>query len=108
MTDGKDGLQEIEGILQEKFVDRRTADIGFATFGNWIFTILPWVNIVAASGEQDSLDSEQQPGDAVRTLVEGNYDGSHPGGVEGGEIRRQGTLIVGWIAAGGLGNGNVN
>jgi hypothetical protein len=66
------------------------------------------VNIIPAAGEQDSLDPKQQPGDAILALVEGNHDWNYPGGVKGGKIRRQRALIVGWIAAGGLGNGDVN
>jgi hypothetical protein len=105
---GEDRLGEIERILQQELVNRRTAGIGPATVWNRIFAISLWVNIIATTREQDSLDSTEQPGYAVLTLVEGNYDWGRPGGVEGGKIRRQGALIVGWIAAGGFGNGDVD
>jgi hypothetical protein len=108
VTYGEDWLVEIERVLQQEFIDRRTARIDLAAFWNWIFAISSWVNIVSAAREQDSLDPEQQLGDAVPALMEWNYYRSRPSGMERGKIGWQRALVVRWIAAGRLGNSDVD
>jgi hypothetical protein len=108
VADGEDGLVEVKGVLQEELIHRRTGDVGFAALGDWNFAISLRVNVIAAAGEKDSLNPEEQPGDPILALMERYEDGCDPDGVEGSEISRQGTLIVAWVTAGRFGNGDVN
>jgi hypothetical protein len=99
---------EIESVLQEKFIHGGAAGVCLAALRDWIFAIPLWINVIAATWEQDSLHAEQEPGNTILTLVERHNYGRYPGRMESGEVGWQRTLVIGRISAGGLGNGDVD
>jgi hypothetical protein len=88
MTDRKDGLLEVEGVLQQELIDGGAAGVGLAALGDWIFAKSLRIDIETAAGQQDPLNTEKQPCDAVRSLVQGNNNGGYTGGVEGSKVGR--------------------
>ena len=99
---------EVEGVLQQELIDGGAGGVGWATFGDAGFAISLWVNIIAASGKQDALDTKKNTGYSILPLMQRDQDGCHPGGMKGGQVGRKGTLIVGGIGAGGLRYGDVD
>jgi hypothetical protein len=102
VADSEDRLLEVESVLEKQLVYGRSGRIRRAAFGDSCLAIPFRINIIATAGEQDSLDSQKQFGNAVLALVEGKYDWGCTGGFEGGKVRRQRTLVVSGITAGGL------
>jgi hypothetical protein len=94
VADGEDGLLEVEGVLEEKFVDCCAGGIGGAAGGDGSFAVALRVDVEAAAWKEHALGGGEKFGDAVGTLVEGDEDGGGTGRVEGGEVGRQGALIV--------------
>jgi len=86
VTDGKNGLLEVEGVLQQELIHGGTGGVGFATLGDWVFAKSLRVNIEAAARKQHPLNTEKQPGDAVRSFVQRNNNGGYTGRVKGGKI----------------------
>jgi hypothetical protein len=107
VADGEDGLLEVEGVLEEELVNGSAGGVRLAALRDWIFAKSLWVHIVKAAGEQNSLGSEEEPGNAIRALVKRNNNGGCARGVEGGKVGRQGALVVAGVAAGGFGDGDV-
>ena len=94
MANGQNGLVEVKRILQEQLVHSRTAWICLPALRDAIFAISLWVNVITAAGQQDALNSQQQPGNAILALVKRNKNRSDSRGMECGKIRRQGSLVV--------------
>jgi hypothetical protein len=74
MADGENRLLEVEGILKQELIDGCAAGIGLAAFRDWILAKSLWVHIETAAGKQNSLNTEEQTGDAVRSFMQGNND----------------------------------
>jgi hypothetical protein len=108
MADGEDGLAEIEGILQEELIDGSAAGIGGAALGDAYLAKPLRVNVIAAAREENAVYAGEQAGDAVGALVEGDEEGGGSGGVERGDVGRQGALIVFGVAAGRFGDGDAD
>jgi hypothetical protein len=107
MTDGQDGLVEIEGILEEQLIDGGAGWVCLTALGDWIFTIALRIHVESAPRQKNSLHGGEQTGDAILPLMEWNKDGCGAGGTKGSQIRRKRAVIVSVIATGRLGNGNV-
>ena len=107
-TDTQDWLLEIERVLQEQLIHCGAFWVCLPALGYWIFAISLRVHIEAAAREKNPLHSRENLGHTILPLVERNHYRRCPGGSQGGEIKRQRALIVGMVAAGGLGDGNAN
>jgi hypothetical protein len=88
VADSKNGLLEVECVLQQELIDGGAAGVGLAALGDWIFAKSLRIDIETAAGQQDPLNTEKQPCDAVRSLVQGNNNGGYTGGVEGSKVGR--------------------
>jgi hypothetical protein len=66
---------EVEGVLQEQFIHGDTGRIGVSAGWNATFAISFRIHIETAAGEQNSLDTHQQPCDTVLSLVQGDNRG---------------------------------
>lgn len=106
VTDGENGLVEVEGVLEQEFVDGGTRSVGGAACGNRLLAIAQGIDVEPAAGKQNALGIGEEFGDAVRTLVKGNDDRCCADRVEGGEIGRKGALVVVGISGSGLGDRN--
>ena len=104
----EDGLMEVECVLQQKLVNGSAAGIGGAALGSARLAKPFWINIIAATWQQNSVHRGKQASDAVLALVQRNDDRHCPGGVQGGNVRRQGALVVFRVAAGRLRDGNAD
>ncbi len=60
MTDGQDRFTQVEGILQEEFVDCSAWRVPFAALGNALLAVSLGFNIITAAGKQNSLHAGQQ------------------------------------------------
>jgi hypothetical protein len=107
VADGKNGLLEVEGILQQKLIHGSAAGISFATLRDWVFAKSSWIHIEAAARQQDALNSAEQPSDTILAFVQWNDDGGHTRRVEGGKIGGQRALVVFSVAAGWFGDGDM-
>ena len=107
VADSKNGLLEVECVLQQELIDGGAGRVGLTTLGDWIFAKPLRVNVKAAARKQDALNTLEEAGDAVLAFVQGNDDGGNTRRVECGKIRRQRTLVVLSVAAGWLGDGDM-
>jgi hypothetical protein len=106
VADGKDGLVEIERVLEQEFVDGGAGRIGGAAGGDGFFTVTFGVDIEAASGQKHTLRSSEQAGNALGGFVEGNDDGVGTGRLEGSKILRERAPVVFEVRGGGFGDGD--
>jgi hypothetical protein len=74
MTDAKNWLAEVEGVLEKEFVDGGPCRVRLAALGDSVFTISLRVNVVPTSREQHALHAGEQPGHAVLALMERDND----------------------------------
>jgi len=86
---------KIESILQQEFIHCSASLVSFTALGNAIFAISLWVNVIAAARQENPMRTEEQPGNAIRTLVKRDENRGYAGGVESGKIGRQRTLVIG-------------
>ena len=103
LADGEDGLVEVEGVLEEEFVDGGAGIVGRGGVGAGGFAVFLGVDVGGGAGQEDALDGGEDFGDALRGFMEGNDDGCGAGGDERVKVLGQGALVVG----GGVGDGGV-
>jgi len=108
VADAEDGFVQVEGVLEEEFVDGGTGGIVGAAFGDRSLTVTLRIDVVPAAGQQNTLDGGEQSGDAVGPLMEGHDDGGGSGGVKGGQIGRERALVVLSVGRRGFGDGNAD
>ena len=84
VADGEDRLVQVEGVLQQQFVDGGAGGVGGAAGGDGFFTEALRVNVVEAAGEQHALRGREQARDAILPLVQRDQNGHGPGGVQRG------------------------
>jgi hypothetical protein len=71
-ADGEDGLVEAKGVLQQELVYGGARRVSGATFGDTGFAVSLRVNVVATARKQDPLNGEENAGNAILSLMEGN------------------------------------
>ncbi len=108
VADTQDGLVEAESVLEEELIDGGAGRVIGAAGVDAILSKSLGVNIIAATWQQNPLRIGEQAGDALLALVERDDDGNGSGGLERGQVGRQGTLVVLRVSAGGLGNGDAD
>jgi len=112
VADGEDWFLEIEGVLDEEFVDGGAGWVGSSTLGDGLPPVFLGIDVGAGAGEEDSVAGGEDFGDPFLGFVEGDGDGDESGGVEGVEVLGQAALIVGdgvgdVGGAGGFGDSDV-
>ena len=108
VADAQNGLVEAEGVLKEKLIGGGAGWVIGAAGWDAIFSKPLWINIIAASWQQNPMRICKQAGDTVLALVKGYNDGGGSGRLERGDVGRQGALVVLRVSAGGLGNGDAD
>jgi len=82
VADAEDWLVQVEGILKQKLVDRRPAGVIRGTLRNSVLAKSLRIDIVRASGEQDTVDPGQQPGHMILALIEPYHNRRSSSGVQ--------------------------
>ena len=108
VADAKDGLMEAEGILEEKLIDCGAGGIRRAAGGDALFAKPLWVNIIAASRQEDAVGTGEESCNAVLAFMKWDKNGRGSGGLKGGEVGRERTLVVLGVCAGGLGDSDAD
>jgi hypothetical protein len=113
LADGEDGFVEVEGVLNEEFVDGGAGRVGVLAGGDGRFAVGLRVDVGGRAGEKDALAGGEDLGDALRRFMEWDGDGCGSGGVQGVEVLGEGALIIGGRVgheerAGWFWNGNVD
>jgi hypothetical protein len=67
-----------------------------------------WVHIEATAGKENPLNARKKTSYAILALVEGDKNGSGSGRMKRGQIGRKRALVICGIAAGGLGDGDMD
>jgi hypothetical protein len=99
---------ETKGILNQQLIDGRAARIGWPALRQPVFAISLRINVIPAAWQQNALHTSKQSRHTTLTLVKRDKNRRRSSGVQSGKISRQGALVIGGIAAGRLGDGNVN
>jgi hypothetical protein len=104
-ADGKNGLVEVVGILDEEFVDVFPGWIGGIALGDGILTVLVGVDVGGATGKEDGLAGVDEVGCLAGRGVEGDFDGLAAGFGDGFGVLVPGVPVVVGVGAGGGGDG---
>ena len=107
LADAEDGFMEVEGVLEEQLVDRGARGVGGIAGGDRSFAVALGVGVETAAGKENAVGGGEEFGDAIGALVEGDDDGDGAGGVERGDVGREGSLVV-FGVAGGFRYGNAS
>jgi len=94
VADGEDGLVEIEGVLEQELVDGGAGSVGRPAGGDRFFVVALRVDVEAAAGKKDTLDTSEKASDALGSFVERNDHCVGAGRLHGGDVLREGALIV--------------
>ena len=94
VADGEDGFVEIEGVLEQELVDGGSGSVGRAAGGDGFFTVALRGDVEATAGKKDTLDTSEKASDAIGGFVERNDHGVGAGRLEGGDVLREGALVV--------------
>jgi hypothetical protein len=110
---GEDGFVEVEGVLEEQFVDGGAQGVGGFAEGIGGFAVFLGIDVGGRAGEQDAMAGGEDFGDALRGFVKRDGDGRSTGGVQGVEVLREGSKVVGCgvldvLRAGGLRYGDMD
>ena len=85
---------EIKGVLEQEFVDGGAGSVGRPAGGDGFFAVALGVDVEAAAGKKDALNTGEKAGDALGGFVERNNHRVGASRLERGDVLREGALVV--------------